>query len=187
MNIAFVRHPPPKIEAGICYGRLDIPLHPAALAEIGTLTTDPRLRGTVRVWTSPAARCRILAEAIAGELAVAATADLRLQELDFGAWEGRSWTDIGRADLDRWAESPLNFAAPGGETGVALIARVQDFHADLIAEGRDCVVISHGGPLKILLALARGEPVDLLAPPPALGSITLLQVPAAARFPVRSG
>jgi alpha-ribazole phosphatase len=96
----------------------------------------------------------------------------RLMELDFGVWEGRSWDTVGRTDLDRWAESVLTFAPPGGESGEDLIARIRDFHARLRLAREDCVVVSHGGPLKVLNALLFDKPIDLLAAAPAFGSVT---------------
>ncbi len=35
-------------------------------------------------------------------------------------------------------------------------------------------MVSHGGPLKVLYALLVGRPIDLLAPAPAIGSVTFL-------------
>ena len=119
------------------------------------------------IWTSPARRCRALADRIADALPLPIISDPRLLELDFGAWEGKPWDDVPRTELDRWAADPLRFRAPGGESGEALIARVSDFFAGL---KQDCVVVSHGGPLRVLSALLRGEPVDLLSPPQALGT-----------------
>ena len=72
-------------------------------------------RGVREVWSSPAVRCRGLAEAIAAVLRVPLREDQRLWELDFGAWEGRPWETIAREDLDRWALDPLGFAPPGGD------------------------------------------------------------------------
>ena len=100
--------------------------------------------------------------------------DARLQEIDFGEWEGKAWEAIDRAAIDLWAASPLTFAPPGGESGAALIERVSEFHDQLRRERQDCVVVSHGGPLKMLDALLRGIPVDLLAAAPSLGSVTLM-------------
>jgi alpha-ribazole phosphatase len=160
-----VRHPPPLIEPGICYGRLDIPIHPNA--DIAGLARDPVLTGSAVIWTSPARRCRGLSDRIADALAIPVIADPRLLELDFGAWEGKPWDEVPRAELDRWAADPLRFRAPGGESGEALIARVSTFFAGL---EQDCVVVSHGGPLRVLSALLRGQPVDLLSPPQALGA-----------------
>ena len=166
MRVVLVRHPAPLIEAGVCYGRLDLPLHPDA--DIERLARDPLLAGSERVWTSPSRRCREVAERMAAALSVPLTADPRLMELDFGDWEGKPWDDIARADLDRWAADPLGFRVPGGESGAELIARVKDFYTGL---ARDCIVVSHGGPLRVLAALLRGAAVDLFAPPQAIGAI----------------
>lgn len=174
MRFVLVRHPRPLIEPGICYGRTDLPLHPEALAGLERLAADPAFAGIKHVWTSPARRCAVLAEAIAERMSLPISSDPRLLELDFGSWEGRAWNDVPRADLDDWAADPPGFRAHGGESASQLVARVQTFHAALIHAGRDCAVISHGGPLKVLLALLRGEPVDLLATPPPLGSVMVV-------------
>lgn len=94
-----------------------------------------------------------------------------LQELAFGAWEGVAWSEVPRAALDAWAADPLGFAPPGGECGAALQARVMRVHRALLTAGEDAAVVSHGGPLKLLAALLRGDPPDLLAEAPAFGSV----------------
>ena len=161
--IALVRHP--AVEAGgRCYGRLDVGV--ADPASVGRLAAElAPLGGTV--WTSPARRCRLVAEAL-GDHRV----DPRLQELDFGAWEGVPWDDVPRAGLDAWAADPWGFAPPGGESGAALVARVRAFAARCTVG--DHIVITHGGPLKVLAAVLRGEAVRLLSPAPPPGSILRL-------------
>lgn len=178
MRVVLIRHPRPLIEPGICYGRLDIPLHPSGETEIARMAADPGLKGVTRVWSSPARRCRVLSDAISDTLELPLTVDCRLLELDFGAWEGRPWDDVARADLDRWAAGPVAFAPPGGESGASLIARIRDFAEALRADGQDCVVVSHGGPLKVLSALLTEKPVDLLAPAPPLGRIRFVRLAA---------
>jgi alpha-ribazole phosphatase len=168
MRVVLVRHPTPLIEPGVCYGRLDIEVAPA---EIARLASDARLQGALMVWSSPAVRCLRVAEATAAAVGAPLRVDRRVWEIDFGDWEGQAWSEIDRAVLDCWAADPVGFAPPGGESGAALIARVRDFHAGL---REDCVVVSHGGPLKVLLSLLRREPIDLLAPPPAIGSVTVI-------------
>ncbi len=163
MRAVLIRHPAVAAPPGTCYGRLDLPLDPAAAAVAGRLAAIATAYSG-RVWTSPAARCR----AIAGPRA---QPDDRLRELDFGAWEGRPWDDVPRRELDRWAADVLHRAPPGGESGAALLARVAAFHADLLARAEDCLVVAHGGPLKLLAALLRGTAPDLLAPAPPLGSV----------------
>jgi alpha-ribazole phosphatase len=168
MRVVLVRHPAPLIAAGVCYGRLDVAVEPS---EVGRIAADRALVGARVVWTSPAVRCLDLAAAIAAAVGVPSRMDRRLLELDFGDWEGRPWSTIGGDDLDRWAADPLSFAPPDGESGAALVTRVRDFWAGL---HEDCVVVSHGGPLKVLAALLRGDPVDLLAAAPPIGSVTVI-------------
>jgi alpha-ribazole phosphatase len=176
MRVVLIRHLAPLIEPGICYGRLDVPMHPDGSAEVARLAADTGFEGALRVWTSPARRCRSLADAIAETTAMPLIADPRLLELDFGEWEGKAWDDISRAALDRWAADPLAFHAPSGESGLQLIDRVTAFHAQICRDAQDCVVVSHGGPLKVLTALLlRRQPIDLLATPPAMGTIVSIE------------
>lgn len=175
MRIALVRHSAPRIAPGICYGRLDVAVDLSSDEQtLSKIASEPGLHGARRVWTSPAIRCRGLAEAIAWSLSAPLSVDHRLWEMNFGVWEGQAWVTIDRADLDRWAASLLTCAPPGGEFGAELIARIREFHVDLRRARQDCVVVSHGGPLKLLHALLVGGPIDLLAPAPAIGSVTVV-------------
>ncbi len=76
--------------------------------------------------------------------------------------------DAAHRDSIAGPTSPLSFAPGGGETGLHLIDRVGKFYADLCRDQQDCVVVSHGGPLKILTALLQNTPVDLLAAAPPI-------------------
>jgi alpha-ribazole phosphatase len=176
MKIALIRHFVPSIAPGICYGRLDVAANPKA-HQIARLAANPALLGATRIWTSPARRCRTLADGLAQALSATQTVDARLQELDFGAWEGKAWDTIPLAELDRWAASPLTFAPPGGESGAALVLRVRNFCADLTRDQQNCVVVSHGGPLKVLIALLGGKDVDLLTATPSMGAVTIVTWP----------
>jgi alpha-ribazole phosphatase len=176
MKIALIRHPTPLIAPGTCYGHLDVPLAPKGLADIPRITATLDSFPLAGLWTSPSQRCRLVADAFARDHNIPPTPDPRLQEMDFGQWEGQPWDDIPRPDLDRWAANPLTFAAPGGESGAALIARIQTFHTHLREDGLDCAVISHGGPLKILIRLLLDEALDLLAPSPSLGSVRIVEI-----------
>lgn len=162
-----MRHPAPDIAPGLCYGRLDIGLSAAGHAALAAMRTTLAAAGINKVVTSPARRCLLLAQAITPTPII----DPRLQELDFGAWEGVSWDAVPRAALDAWAADPLAFAPPGGETGAALIERVQRAVTALLDAGENCIVVTHGGPLRLLPALLRGQPPDLLAPAPPIGAM----------------
>lgn len=170
MRIALVRHPRPQVAAGTCYGRLDVGLHPDADLRTPLAALAPF--GDAPVWCSPATRCRIIAEQLPGPLRL----DERLREMNFGLWESRAWAEIPRDDLDRWAADPLGFAPPGGESGRDVLARLAALAADLLGAGRTAaIVVTHGGPLRLLPSLLRGEPPDLLASAPAFGSVQVVE------------
>jgi alpha-ribazole phosphatase len=104
------------------------------------------------VWSSPLQRCRKLAELLNPNLIV----DERLMEMDFGAWEGRSWDDIPRPELDAWAADVAGYAPPGGESPFALQQRALDFVAALKVQ--EAVIVTHAGVIRTLLAHWQGLP-----------------------------
>nr|WP_282572028.1 histidine phosphatase family protein [Roseomonas acroporae] len=170
-----LRHAPTLAAPGLCYGRLDVP--PGPLPPLDGMVA--RLAGFGALWSSPSRRCRVLAEALGRRLGLVPVVDARLLELDFGRWEGRPWDAVPRPALDRWAADPSGFAPPGGESGAALLARVAAFASALREDGRAGIVVSHGGPLKLLRALLRDETPDLLAPAPGMGSLEIVDRNAA--------
>ena len=89
---------------------------------------------------------------------VPVTTTAALEELDFGAWEGEAWERIERAAIDAWAADPWGYAPGGGETLATLWARVAAFAADLPRDDGRVAVVSHHGPLRVLLLQLLGRP-----------------------------
>ncbi|MCL2523097.1 MAG: alpha-ribazole phosphatase family protein [Betaproteobacteria bacterium] len=158
-----VRHPPPQVAAGVCYGALDVPA-PASPSLIAKLRAE--LPPGLPLWSSPQRRCRELAAA----LHPAPQFDERLQEMNSGAWEGRPWSDIPRAELDAWAADIANYTPPGGESPRQLQQRALAFVAELpVTEA--AVLVTHAGVIRALYAHANGvELADCLDFCPAYGS-----------------
>lgn len=166
--IVLLRHTRVKAE-GICYGRAGVPLARTFAREAAAVRAQLPFAPAV-VWTSPAARCRQLATTLhAGEVRV----DGRLWELDFGAWEGRKWDDVPRAEIDAWAEDYVRRSPPGGESFLQVAARVADFRAELAARGeRRVVVVTHGGVIRAWLCALEGRPLtDAWARPVDFGAV----------------
>ncbi|GAB0115489.1 histidine phosphatase family protein [Acidisoma sp. C75] len=170
LRFALLRHPPVAGGAGLCYGRQDLPLADAArdipplVAQLGPL------RGA-RIITSPLGRCRRVAEALAAASAAVVEDAPGLLELNFGAWEGRRWESIPQAEIAAWAADLWGFAPPGGEAGGVLAARVEAVWAACLGACQPFLLITHGGPLKVLRSLAEGRPIDLAAPAPPPGAV----------------
>lgn len=152
MRLFLIRHPRPEVAAGVCYGKTDL-----ALAEdAATVATrlQPLLPAAAPVFSSPLQRCRQLAVA----LHPAPTCDERLREVDFGAWEMQSWSEIGHAVIDAWAADPLHYAAHGGESVAQLRSRVLACVDDIGGSHDEAVLVVHAGVMKVLAAALTGMP-----------------------------
>lgn len=143
MRLHLIRHPKPSIEAGICYGQLELSAK-IEMTEVARLRAE--LPPGLPVWSSPLLRCRQLAEHLHAEPII----DDRLAEMNFGDWEGRPWDDIPRYELDAWAADIAGYAPPGGESPAALQQRALAFVAGL--DVPEAVIVTHAGIIRTLLA-----------------------------------
>lgn len=160
MRLYLVRHPRPDVPPGVCYGRTDLAANAADTQRVLAALTHQGLPGAMPVIASPLARSAALAQLLAS----APSFDARLAEMDFGAWEMRSWDDIARSDVDAWNADLLHYRPGGGESVSDVAARVAAFLADLTAAGHpQALVICHAGTMRLLHALAAGGPPDAAA------------------------
>jgi len=172
---------------------LDISINDAGRRQASALAR--RLGGVTfdRAITSPLFRARETAEIIAASAGGAEgpggptlEADPRLREMDYGAWEGRTYAEIETADgayRREWEASPDQLSCPGGESGLDVADRVRSFLGDLLDEhrawrarasfraatshrdaadgrpDRPVLAVGHGTTNRILLCVALGVPV----------------------------
>ncbi len=90
-----------------------------------------------RVFTSPLFRARETAALLVRSVEI--EADPRLREMDYGAWEGRTYDQITEADgafRREWERSPDVLSCPGGESANDVAERVGGFLQDLLDEHR---------------------------------------------------
>lgn len=86
--------------------------------------------------------------------------DPRLRELDFGAWEGRTWGEVAATDPDAltaWYANPYVNAPTDGESYTALVRRTRGWSESLPKSGR-VLAFTHGGPIRSLLYALTGVP-----------------------------
>lgn len=144
-----VRHAPVLAPPGTCYGQLDLPADPQATARCANqLASVLPLR--VAVQYSTLQRCELLAQAVqALRPDLSLNPDARLRELDFGAWEGRPWSELPRGEIDAWAAQLATYAPGGGERLVDMLARVgaalREASSYAQATGSDVIWIAHAG------------------------------------------
>lgn len=163
MRLLLIRHTAPEIETGRCYGRLDIPAKPDALAawlQTWDAAQHPHQpwQGYTRLLSSPALRCAVLTQALSARLGLVPEFDTAWQEMDFGTWEGRSWDAIGRVAVDAWAADPIHHAPGGGESAPRMMTRVARAYEAWRAQRQDAVLVCHGGTIRLLQAWHAGRP-----------------------------
>lgn len=182
-SLWLLRHAQPLIAPGTCYGRLDV----AADASLTTQAAQHWLAalpaGAV-LRHSPLQRCVQLAQALQPQGTHPALADARLQEMDFGRWEGQAWDALPRAELDAWAQDLSTYAPGGGEALHAMLQRVQaalhdSWRSDSLHGMRDVVWVTHAGVIRCVQWLLQfGQALPTAArwnlPAPAFGQGTCL-------------
>jgi alpha-ribazole phosphatase len=120
-----------------------------------------------RLVSSPLQRCARFAEQLGARLGLPVHLDRDLQELHFGAWEGRSAAALMETDaeaLGRFWADPYGFTPPEGEPVLEFSARVLAALDRLhqAYAGQRILLVSHGGVMRLLLARARGLPREQL-------------------------
>jgi len=166
MDLVLIRHArpvlPPADQPAICYGRLDLALTEPCSPTPAQMAAPLHAHAPARIVTSPAARARDTASLLAQTLAAPVPCQIepRLQELDFGAWEGQPWDAIARADLDAWAADLMGARPHGGESAAQVMARVSAWAGDVQTSGEACWwVVAHAGPIRMLAAHWLGVPL----------------------------
>ena len=106
---------------------------------------------------SPLLRCQQTASLLLPTQALAAVAVPDLRELDFGAWEGRTYEEIACSDpqgLARMMRFDPDYAPGGGELLGWFLARVKSA-ARLITlhPAEKILVVTHGGVIRALLCI----------------------------------
>jgi len=117
--------------------------------------------------SSPVRRTRESAEILAELFSLPVREEIGVAEMDFGAWDGLSFSEIQQHypdDLDRWLGNLEHAPTGGGESFRAVADRVIDGRDRILAAhvGQTVVVVSHVTPIKALVADALGAPLDAL-------------------------
>jgi len=161
--IYYIRHGETSWNAeGRLQGVQDIPLNELGrrqAAQAGNIlldlfARDGREKSSLAFVASPLIRARATMELVRGELKLPLAGyalDDRLREIAYGQWEGSTLPEMQVADPELFARRQTEkwtVAPPGGESYVAVQARMQDWYASLAA---DTVAVAHGGTARALM------------------------------------
>ncbi|MFO7265860.1 MAG: histidine phosphatase family protein [Bacillota bacterium] len=170
MRLLLVRHGETDWNASErIQGWTDIPLNAAGRRQARLLAERLREEAVAAVYSSDLARALETARYLALERpggAVPLRVTETLREIRYGEWEGKTRQELVQAGCGPWLEAWVRGhpcpAPRGGETREEVDRRVERFLSAIFPrhEQETVIVVSHGGPLRLLLARLAGRPVS---------------------------
>jgi len=161
-RIHLIRHG--EVERQCYNGQFDVALTPRGVDQYHAL--KPRLQpGRISAcYTSDLSRTVQGGEILGAHLGIKPVALRQLRELNCGAWEGLSLSQVQSERPDEWAgrlADLVNFRAPGGENIRDLAARVLPALVEIVERhrGEEVLVVAHGGVNRVILLDAIGAPL----------------------------
>jgi alpha-ribazole phosphatase len=147
-------------------GSTDAPLTDIGWTQMWTAAEKDAPRWD-RIVTSPLTRCAAFAHALADRHQLPCTLDARLQEMHFGAWEGKTAAALMATDaaaLARFWNDPQRHTPPRAETLEHFAARVLLAWHDMAVAvaGERILAITHGGVMRVLLCHVLQHPLERL-------------------------
>jgi broad specificity phosphatase PhoE len=141
-------------------GQIDEPLAPEGFEQVKNATS--RVPSTVRhIYSSPMLRARQTAEIISSELKIPVSVHKEITEISMGSLEGRTWEDFenGEELKSTYRNARFNFHYLGGESAEDVINRLKPFfnEVELNYKGNEGLIITHGGVIRVIHFLERGE------------------------------
>ena len=157
MKLWIVRHAKPLIDSGVCYGALDVAADATHTSQAArTLAQTLPVHCKVRV--SPLQRCKQLADALSGiRPELKSQTDMRLREMDFGAWEGVAWDAIPLVAMQAWTDDFGAHRFGGVESANEVLARVASLWDEAQQQPEENQVwITHAGVARAVQLLSQG-------------------------------
>ncbi len=146
MAVTLLRHTLPAIDLKTCYGRQDVDVAHSFIEEAAAAAAT--LHPPDKIISSPLQRCQKLARFVAETFSMQSSVDIRLQEMDFGLWEGQFWQDIPAHELETWRQDFLNARPHQGESVQMLNDRVASVLEDYRDRSEAVLFVTHAGVIK---------------------------------------
>jgi alpha-ribazole phosphatase/probable phosphoglycerate mutase len=176
-SILLIRHAQSEFTGRFC-GSSDPPLSPVGVAEAQALAMRLRTTPISQIYCSPLRRALMTAEAIAATREVPPTMMDALREIDFGAWEGLTWSQIELRDrqyAQQWIDQFPNLPAPAGEPFEIFRQRVEQAFVQIQAahDSGTVAIVAHSAVLGVIMAYASGKPFKSM---PALANAAVCEL-----------
>lgn len=156
-RIYLVRHGQTAWNAeGRWQGTLDIPLDEVGFRQAQALAEHLKERPITAIYSSELGRAYATAEPLAKAKGIDIQTDVRLRELHFGIFQGLTRDEIRTkypTEVRQFYANYLDFVVPEGESRGEMQARAYEMWQDVVRRhpNSEVVVMSHGGPVRLLL------------------------------------
>lgn len=145
--------------AGIAQGWGDSALSPSGRDQVVRLAERLEAMQPTALYSSPLGRAKATAQAIADRVGLPVIELEGLREMNYGAWEGRSFLDVRREDEEiyqRWINDG-DAQCPTGESHNDVRRRLEAAFAEV--EGERPVLVTHGTAIRIAATALLNVPV----------------------------
>jgi alpha-ribazole phosphatase len=151
MRLYLVRHPKPLVDSGVCYGASDVACAASELDAAALALRDALPKG-LEIISSPLQRCEHLAQYLQRlESNLTYKTDVRLAEMNFGAWEMQRWDSVSPEELKAWTDDFAFYRCGGsGESTGQFVRRVAQRLMETAQAGQDQIWITHAGVIRAL-------------------------------------
>lgn len=157
LELLFIRHGRTDWnDKRLVMGRRPIPLNVEGRAQVERTAKFLKSANFEAVVTSPVTRAMETSEIIARHCGLAVERDVRLSEIDYGDWVGRTFADVASQNPKVWNEyhaNPSCVVVPGGEAIADVVKRVGDAMDDIQGRFHDgrVAIVSHADVIKIAI------------------------------------
>ncbi|MBU3143502.1 alpha-ribazole phosphatase [Clostridium sp. CF012] len=166
MNIYLLRHgQTEENRRGSYYGNLDISLNEIGISQgnkANAFFNDIKLD---RVYVSDKKRTREMANLVLGQVEIQVIQDNRINETNFGDFEGKTYEEIKTRypkECVSWQNNWMEFVPPSGESYIELCERVKGFMEDIKKLECDNILIcTHSGVIRAIYCYVMNENIDL--------------------------
>jgi len=146
-------------------GNKDISLNKLGQSQAQKLALRLQDEDIVSIYSSDLIRAKKTADIVAKEHDLSVIETAKLREINFGDWEGLSFSDLETnhsQEFNAWQNDPLEKAPPSGETLVEFKERIVPQLRKIIAQHQEetILIVAHGGVNKVALATFLELPLD---------------------------
>lgn len=165
MNIYLLRHgETAENKSKFYYGKLNVSLNDAGRYQAEKAGDALKNINFNKLFVSDRIRTKETADIVMRNREYSLIVDKRINEMDFGEFEGKTYEQIKQLypfEYEQWNSNWKQFAPPKGESYVDFYNRIESFMGDLLAEeAENILIVTHGGVIRSILCYVLGGNMD---------------------------